>query len=133
MSKFKVIAGVVGLLVAVPAGCSLINATTSVATAPGRVIQKTMETDNIVFNYERFYDVSANYDARLGQVKETAAAIKLEQDPAEKQRMRVELSAQRASCRALASAYNADSQKINRSIFKSNGLPAELSLEDCNA
>lgn len=120
-----------------PAACgiySTFSATTgSVTSAPGRVIRRTLQTDNIIQNYEAFFDRKAAYDARLAQVNEQESYLKSETDPDEKIRLRTELSAMRMSCREIATSYNADSEKQNRSLFKSRGLPPTLSLEDCNA
>lgn len=125
------------LLIAGPASCGLYstwsNSTAAVTSAPGRVISKTLETNNIIQNYESFFDRNANYTARMNQIKEQSAYLKAETDPAEKVRLRTELSAMRMSCREIAASYNADSEKQNRSIFKSRGLPPVLSVEDCDA
>lgn len=102
-----------------------------VATAPGRVLSKTVETDNIILSYEWFHDANANYDARLGQLAELRKAYIEEPDPAEKARLRVDLSAVRQSCRELATKYNANSQKVNKSIFKSGNLPVTLNQQFC--
>lgn len=132
-NKWK-FAGVAALLlVGLPVGCSMISTVNTVATTPGRVVSKTMQTDNVIMNYERFHDLKANYDARLAQVTETADAMATEQDADERRRLRTELSAQRASCRALATGYNADSVKINRNLFKGASLPETLSKEACDA
>lgn len=103
----------------------------TVATAPGRVVNKTLETNNIIHNYEWFYDVNAKYETRIAQVAEYAGYLKAESDPAEKARIRTEVSAVRQSCRDLVTQYNANSEKANRSIFKSNNLPEILSTIPC--
>lgn len=128
------IAGVAALLlVGIPVGCSVLGTVNTVATAPSRVVNKTMQTDNIILNYEKFHDVNANYDARLAQVQETKAVLEAETDQQERFRLRTELSAQRMSCRTLATGYNADSEKINRNVFKGWSLPNTLSKEACDA
>lgn len=125
------------LLLVGPAACgiySTFSATTgSVTSAPGRIVQRTLQTDNIIQNYEGFFDRNANYMARLAQIKEQHGYLAAEKDPDEVVRLRTELSAMRMSCREIATSYNADSEKQNRSLFKSRGLPPTLSLEDCDA
>lgn len=131
MSTGKIIAAAAILLVGIPVGCSYINAVNKAATAPARVASKTLETDNIIFNYERFFDQNKNFVARVAQIKEQASYLEAETDPAEKSMLRTEVSAMRQSCRELAASYNADSQKLNRNLFKSNSLPAALDANEC--
>lgn len=120
-------------MIAAPVACSAYSSFTSVTSAPGRVVGRTLQTDNIIQNYEGFYNRNANYGVRLAQVAEYRDYLKNETDADEKQRLRIELSAMRLSCRELAAGYNADSAKQNRALFKSKGLPPVLSEEDCNA
>ena len=101
------------------------------ATAPGRVVNKTLGTENIIASYEWFYDVNAQYEARSGQIKGHAALAKAESDPKERSRLNIELGAMRQSCRDLVAKYSANSEKANKSIFKSRGLPETLPLNAC--
>lgn len=103
------------------------------ASAPGRVVNKTLGTDNIISSYEWFYDTNAQFDARRGQIKAHAALAKTEEDAKERSRLNIELGAMRQSCRDLATKYNANSEKANKSIFKSRGLPETLQLNECEA
>lgn len=103
------------------------------ATAPGRVVNKTLGTDNIISSYEWFYDTNAQFDSRRGQIKAHAALAKAEEDPKERSRLNIELGAMRQSCRDMATKYNANSEKANKAIFKSRGLPETLQLNDCEA
>jgi hypothetical protein len=105
----------------------------TVASAPGRVVNKTMETGNIIASYEWFYDTHAQYQSRVGQIKDHAGATKAEADAKERARLSIELSAMRQSCRDLATKYNANSEKANKSIFKSGALPDALPTDACEA
>lgn len=131
MSTFKYVAIGVAALIAIPVGLNAIGVFNTVATAPGRVINKTLQTDNIIFNYERFFDVNANYTARVAQIDEYKPVLAGETDPAEKARLRTELSAMKQSCRELANGYNADAQKLNRSLFRDSKLPEQLDVTAC--
>lgn len=104
----------------------------SVATAPGRVIQKTMQTENIIQSYEWFYDVNAAYTARHNQVVQYKSFMLSETDKTEIYRLRTELAAMQQTCRDLATKYNANSEKMNKSIFKGWALPDTLSHQICN-
>jgi hypothetical protein len=124
-----------GILFAVLFGISLMgnvaSTASSVATAPGRVIQRTMETSNIISTYEGFHDRWKGYESRLAQIVVTSRDLNAETDPSEKVRLRVELNAQRQSCRDIASRYNSDAAKTNRSIFMGRDAPPELNMASC--
>jgi len=129
--SFKTGALIVGGLIALPLAFSAYSTFTTVASAPSRVINKTLQTDNIIFNYERFFDVNANFTSRVAQVKQYKDFLATETDPSEKVRLRTEMAAMQQSCRELATKYNADSQKMNRSLFKDKDLPYTLNTTDC--
>lgn len=118
-------------VIALPVACSAYTVFTSVATAPGRVINKTLETDNIIQNYEWFYDVSNNYTARLSQIQQQRGFYETETDPAEKSRLRMEMAAVQQSCRDLAASYNANAAKQNRAVFKAKDTPYQLDTAAC--
>jgi len=130
-SFFKAVL-VTALLIATIVGVGhLFGVFGSVATAPGRVINKTLETDNIILSYERFHDLNAGFNARLAQAKSHKTLLAQETDQGEKRRLRVELSAMQQSCREVAEKYNADSEKENHAVFKSKNLPIYLDPKDC--
>lgn len=120
-------------LLLVPIGCSLVTTTASVTTAPGRVVSKTLQTDNIIGSYESFFNRKAAYDARVAQITEYEVMVRDNTDKDEAQRLRIELSAMRQSCRDIATTYNADAAKANKKIFRDGELPATLSETACNA
>lgn len=124
--------GVVGLVVIGVAGSWLVSAG-KVLTAPSRVIGKTLDTNNIIQSYEWFYDVNAGYQARSAQVAEFVALQNEATSDGDKSKLRTELSAMRQSCRELATKYNANSEKMNKSVFKGWSLPDTLSTSTCEA
>lgn len=97
---------------------------TSVATAPSRVLSRTLDTDNIIHNYEWFYDTQAAFIARVAQIKSYKAL-------ATNQTAKMELAAMRQSCRTIATKYNANSAKVNRSIFKGSTVSQKLNIREC--
>ncbi len=101
------------------------------ATAPGRAVAKTLSTDNVIASYEWFYDTNAQFDARKSQIKAHSALAKADEDPKERSRLNIELAAMRQSCRDLATKYNANSEKVNKSIFKGGSLPEQLDSAAC--
>lgn len=104
---------------------------TKVVSTPSRVLSKTLDTNNVIQSYEWFYDVDAAYKARYSQVKQYKSMLEEEENREEKYQLRTELSAMQQSCRDLATKYNANSNKMNKSIFKGWSLPKTLSYINC--
>ena len=110
---------------------SYIGTLANVATAPAKVINKTVDADNIIQSYEWFFDVNAAFNARLSQVRQYSDFFNEESDPSEKRKLRIEMSAMQQTCRELAEKYNANSEKMNKSIFKGWDLPDTLNQFTC--
>ena len=125
------VAGICAAVIALPVGCAIYSTYSSVATAPSRVINKTLGTNNILTNYELFHDEAKNFDARVAQLTEQREFFVAEKDPGERSRLRMEMAAQQQSCRELAADYNANSLKLNRQLFKDRGLPPVLDPIRC--
>lgn len=108
----------------------------NVFSAPARVITKTLGTDNIIQNYEWFYDTANAYNARVGQIRSQIVAMKAAKDSGGDftavDRYRVELEGMRQSCRELSAKYNANAAKVNRNIFKTDSTPERLDETQCN-
>lgn len=113
-------------------GLSIVSTATTVATAPGRVINRTLETDNIINNYEWFHDANAAYKTRVSQIQDFRSMLKETSNEQEKNRIRTDVAAIRQSCRDLATKYNANATKSNRSIFMGRETPETLSMEACD-
>jgi hypothetical protein len=120
----------VGLAALSVAACDVAG---NVVSAPGRVANRTLETGNIIFNYEYFFDTNAAFQGRVAQVNQYREFFQTETDPAEKNRLRTEFAAVQQSCRELANKYNANATKINRGIFKDprGVLPTSLDAALC--
>lgn len=95
------------------------------------VIDKTLDSSNVIHKYEWFHDVNANRDSRLNQIKAHLSILSDETDKKERSRLSMELAAMQQSCRDLSTRYNANSEKVNVSIFKGSTLPATLNINDC--
>lgn len=120
-------AGVIGIAVLVGVATPVL----SVLTAPGRVLTKTMGTDNIIDNYEMFFNLNAGYQRRIGDIAGHTAAVAAATGD-EKNRLNVELLGMKNTCRDLVTRYNAESAKQNRALFKDADLPSELDINSCN-
>ena len=103
----------------------------SVLTAPGRVLTKTMGTNNIIDNYEMFFDINAGYQRRIGDITGHKAAVAAATGD-EKNRLNIELLGMQQTCRDLVTRYNAESAKQNRALFKAADLPSEIDMTTCN-
>lgn len=103
----------------------------SVVSAPGRVIQETFKTPNIINNYEMFFDINAGYERRVADIE--SQRLMLEgASGAELNRLKIELVGLQQTCRDLVTRYNAASEKENRALFKAAKLPESLELATCN-
>ena len=111
---------------------SVLSTAATVASAPARVIERTLETGNIISNYEWYHDANGMYKSRVAQIKSKKGDIAdPSNDAQEKYRLRIELSAMQQSCRDLANKYNANAIKTNRSIFMGREAPTELNPSNC--
>jgi hypothetical protein len=132
-TKLKIGLGVSALFIGVPIAITAIGTINTVASAPARVVNKTLETNNIIENYEGFFVRKAEYDSRLAQITEHGKIMADNTDPAEAARLRVELAAMRQSCRDLAVIYNANASMANKEIFHSDELPEALPEVACDS
>ena len=121
-------------------GCALVGvplwylrAASSVVTAPARVIDRTMDTNNILDSYEDFRDTFQAFNARTAQIREFKNEKPISVD--DQEHLRIELAGQRQSCREIAARYNSQSSKANHKIFKFGGgeLPDRLDMAECDA
>lgn len=132
MSNAAKIMMITGGLIALPIVAGIYSTFSSVATAPSRVINKTLETDNIIQSYEWFHDANAQFKARVAQVQQFKG---FNADPAndagERSRIRMEMAAIQQSCRDLANKYNANATKTNKAIFMGRDAPESLSPGAC--
>lgn len=132
MKSFIKYAFLVG--VAVVAGAAImvvVSTASSVISAPSRVLNKTLQTDNIINNYEWYFDVNGRFNSRVAQIAAHRDLLGETTDAAEKSRLRVELSSIQQSCRDLANQYNANAAKLNRRVFRDWSTPASLNPNDC--
>jgi len=102
-----------------------------VVTLPTSLISKTADTTNVIHNYEWFHDVDAAIQAKKGQLSTHVSLLK-DADAGERSRLNMEVAAIRQSCRDLVTKYNANSEKINRGIFKGTSLPELHNVNVCD-
>lgn len=100
------------------------------ASAPGRVVSRTLDTDNVITSYERFHDLNANFTARVGMVRDLSAQLATTPQ-GDRDAQLTDLNTARQSCREIAAAYNADAGKLNKVVFQDRALPAHLDPALC--
>jgi hypothetical protein len=134
-SPFKFVLPALGIVAAVAfvgVGASYLSMASKIATAPSRVINRTLDTGNIISSYEWFHDMSAQFDARTAQIVDFKSMYGEEKDAAERSRLRIELAAMQQSCREIVTKFNANAAKMNKAIFKDRGTPDNLDMTRCN-
>lgn len=119
--------GVIAFILAI----GFIGTVTSILSAPGRVIQETLRTNNIINNYEMFFDLNAGYERRVADIQSQKLLLE-GATVAELNRLKIELVGLQQTCRDLVVRYNAATEKENRLLFKANKLPEQLELATCN-
>lgn len=104
-----------------------------VVTAPGRVVTKTLDTNNIINNYEYFHDQLARFQSVTEQVKQYKgfydAAVKANSTNVAE--LQIDLGAIQQNCRNIANDYNANADKSNRNIFMGRDVPQSLDPSIC--
>jgi hypothetical protein len=108
-----------------------VNVAHTAVNSAGVVVEKTLNADNVLNNYEWFFDTNASITSRQGQIAGHVMLVKEEVDAKERSRLNMELAAMRQSCRDMVTKYNANSEKANKSLFKSRGLPEVLNINVC--
>lgn len=127
--KWTAIGGTCLALVA--GGAFLLNVATQPMRTVGGVMNRTFDADNVIAKYEWFHDAHGQYQSRVNQIASTRQMYTEEKDVAEKSRLRIELVAQRQSCRDIVTRYNANSVKTNVSIFQGREAPSSLNIQTC--
>lgn len=98
---------------------------------PGRVLQKTLDADNIIANYEWYFDANAQVSARVSQIAGHRSILAEATGDSEKNRLRIELAAIQQSCRDLTQRYNNNAMKLNDGLFRDWRLPKALDPSAC--
>lgn len=98
---------------------------------PAAVVNKTLDTNNIITKYEWFFDTAGVINARVAQVKAHKTLVEQETVASEKSRLKIELAGQQQSCRDLVQSYNMNASKANVSIFKTDATPVSFSASIC--
>jgi cell shape-determining protein MreC len=136
-----ILGGFAVMVMLIVAANVLFVADTANRSAKG-VITKTLDSDNVIQNYEWFKQTKQDYEtakANLTVAKKQVAELK--QTPREKMdwsdksaldKAQTTVTGQVAHVNQLAADYNARSKMTNRSIFKAGDVELPTSLELVN-
>jgi hypothetical protein len=103
-----------------------------------RIVNKTIDADNVIYNYEWFKKTHENYLASLVKIKtaeEQVAQFKEDagprkdwsfEDKTEYSRIQSVVTGLKNHSEDIRAEYNAKSKMVNRKIFKGGDLPSEL-------
>jgi cell division protein FtsL len=107
----------------------------NLASQPARIVTKTMDADNVIFNYEHFYNLWNDIKAISKKIEDQDAQIaqfKVDTGPRENwgfadkdayDKMQQTLVGLKQYRQTIIAQYNSDSSKLNRSLFKGKDLP----------
>jgi hypothetical protein len=121
---------ILGVLVLITVLFGSVGLVLNLLSQPGRIVSKTMDADNVIYNYEWFKDAYGNFSAKTAQVKQYKGFLANETDKSEQSRLRMEMAAIEQSCRELAQRYNANGLKVNRTIFRGEA-PSSVDVGAC--
>ena len=144
MKFLKVILGFIGLLALVLVVkivvLPLFVADQVVESGKG-VVSKTLDSDNVIFNYENFHNLYQGAKQQAANIQNTDKSIQNlkdtygepstwnEETQKENQHLQENKDGYLLMYQKIVSEYNADSAKLNRKLFKDKNLPAELSQD----
>ncbi len=102
------------------------------------IVERTMNADNVLYNYEWFHARVADYDSATRQVQQKQHDMSVFLESAgprntwnyatqqEYNQLNVELSGLRAQRTNIANEYNSHVGMTNRNLFRSRSLPEQL-------
>lgn len=125
----------VGILIVLSVVGFVVN---TVITQPAKVIEKTMDADNVIQNYEWFKQTADDYTATLTKIDNAEAALKNFEESArprdkwtfedknEWARLNTNITGLKSFANDLVAQYNARSKMLNRKLFKGTDVPYRL-------
>ena len=104
-----------------------------------QVVERTLNADNMIYNYEWFHARYADYQSAQTQLQQKQSELDQFMSTAgerttwniatqrEESQLRIELSGLRAHVANIANEYNSHVGMANRNLFRTNSLPEHLS------
>ncbi len=116
---------IMGLSIVGVIGLGYVSTLIGVSTIPARVVNDSISTQNIISNYENFYNIKSGYDSRVSQINRMSK--NLDND----KYSRIDMAGVQQKCVELALEYNSKSEMINRNFTKADDLPSSLDVNSC--
>ena len=92
------------------------------------ISRKTLNADNVIYNYEHFFDLHAQVKNGITAATNAAMGFNLVKGDEAKNNKITEFNGAVKFTRTVIEQYNADSKKMNRTVFKDWRLPATLDV-----
>lgn len=103
----------------------------NVLSTPGRVINDTVRTENVINSYNGFYKLRSSFDTKISSIKSYLASTAGETDAGQLRIIQSNVFAMRTVCMDLANTYNNNAEKLTSSFFKDGRLPQQLDPTEC--
>ncbi len=97
----------------------------NLASQPGRIVSKTLDADNVIYNYEWFRQQYQDVLAMDGKIQVQVDAAAAATNEAERTRINSVVAGLRTKRAQMVADYNARGSMANRSIFTA-GLPQQI-------
>lgn len=130
MKSFLVGLGILLLLLAIMAGCAVINSVGWFAGRTVDVVKQQIDPQELLRKYELFKDESAQLDAKLASIhskeRQVKAITSMTMDRTNREQLMIwqqELEGMKYSFNSLAADYNAQMAKINYAFCNVGQLP----------
>jgi hypothetical protein len=117
--------------VAILVGGGLLGTALNILSAPSRVVNQVVSTQNILSSYDEFFALNARFQTRVSDIRSQKTLIASETDVDQKRVQSMNLIGMQSACRDLVTQYNASAQNKTTSWFLDGSLPRSLSLTDC--
>ena len=138
MKTFLIAVGVIALFAATLVVCETCHVTGTVVDSANGVIDKTLDPNNVIYNYEFFKQSYQDIKALDSKIADAQIAIRSfdaqfksrkemdREDKLESERLHAVLSGLQQERQTEVAAYNARATMTNRNIFKGNDIPTHI-------
>lgn len=138
MKNFLIVIGVVGLFVAVSVLGVMCHVANTVVDSATGVVDKTLDSNNVIYNYEYFKQGKQDIDAMSAKIVDARQAATSfdsqfktrhemdREDKQESERLHAIVLGLEQERQNQVATYNARAQMANRNIFRTNDLPNHI-------
>jgi hypothetical protein len=138
MKAFLIAVGVMALFAATLVVCETCHVTGSVVDSANGVLDKTLDPNNVIYNYEFFKQSYQDIQALTAKIIDAQKAVSSfdsqfqsrkemdREDKLESERLHAILTGLQQERQTEVAQYNARASEANRNIFKSNDVPNHI-------